>query len=193
MKKLFNSHLELAHLYWKLLLRPGDSVVDATCGNGKDTLILSKNVLTEDAGSVIGMDIQQPAIENTTLLLKKNLSDLQWKRVHLFHESHTNFPPIAWKKPVKLVVYNLGYLPGGDKTLTTKTENTLQSVQRAMQLIATDGAVSITCYPGHEEGKVEEQALLHMAAGLDSSQWNVTGHRWLNRPFSPTVLLIQKR
>ena len=56
----------------------------------------------------------------------------------------------------KLIVYNLGYLPGSDKLLTTKTSSTLLSVEKALSLIAPNGAISITCYPGHEEGKKEE-------------------------------------
>jgi hypothetical protein len=191
----FSSHLDLAHLYWKLLLNSGDAVVDATCGNGKDTLFLAQTVLGKkaDSGLVVGIDIQKKSIENTHALLKKELTDLQLSRVHLFNHSHIDFPEIALLHPVKLIVYNLGYLPGGDKTLTTKVSSTLESVRKALQIIAPQGAVSITCYPGHAEGAEEKTSLLKMSESLDPQQWDVSHSQWLNRSSSPSLLFIQKK
>ena len=85
----------------------------------------------------------------------------------------STFPKLAQQHPIRLVVYNLGYLPKGNKKLTTLTDSTLQSLENALALIQPGGVVSITCYPGHEEGAKEEAALLQKVAQLSPSSWNV--------------------
>lgn len=185
-------HLTLAKTYWKTLLKPGDIVVDATCGNGNDTLFLSQFLLSDPESAIFAFDVQPEAILNTESLLRKHLSPDHLKRVLLHRRSHLELTAVPYPFSPKLVVYNLGYLPGGDKLFTTKTETTLESVKMSLQLIADDGAVSITCYPGHEEGFKEEKELLKFAQELSSSKWTVCYHSWLNRPKSPTFLWIEQ-
>lgn len=189
---LFQSHLDLAHNYWKQLVSPGDTVVDATCGNGYDALLLAQLALKEPLGSVWLLDIQSTALENSRQLLEKSLSVEALKRVEFVVGSHANFPSSLARDSVKLVVYNLGYLPGGDKSLTTCVETTLASVKEASLLIQEGGALSITCYPGHPEGAREEQALLEMVSQWDPRIWSVCHHRWCNRSKSPSLLLLQR-
>lgn len=179
------SHLEYAHSYWRSLLKPGDKVIDATCGNGYDTLFLAE--LTH--GEVTAIDIQQEAILSAQNHLKKSLDPQMYSKIIWLHQSHVSFPPL---NNIKLVVYNLGYLPKGDKSKTTLTETTLQSLTSAQNLLETGGCISVTCYPGHTEGKKEEVAILAWAAALDSKKWNCCYHRWLNRNDSPTLLIIMK-
>jgi hypothetical protein len=189
---LFQSHLDLAHRYWEKLIEPGDWVIDATCGNGVDTLKLCQLALRQGAGKVIGMDIQSDAIKSTSLLLDLHLSEEQHTCVELICRCHSSFPPLCKKESIKLIVYNLGYLPKGNKELTTHLATTLQSVEKALELIEPRGAISITCYPGHDEGKKEEDALLDFARTLPPTEWSVCFHRWLNRIASPSLILIQK-
>lgn len=183
---LFQSHLDLAHRYWKEVLEQGGWAIDATCGNGKDTLFLVQN-----AEGVIALDLQEQALQRTqqrAIGAEKGAENL-----HLFHQSHATFPPLAHTKPIRLIVYNLGYLPGGDKTVTTLTETTLQSIQKGLDLLIAGGVMSITCYPGHAEGAKEESALEEWLPLLPSHTWNVCFHRWKNRPQSPSLFLIQKK
>lgn len=186
---VFNSHLDLAKNFWGTLLRDGDWAIDATCGNGNDTLTLAR---CNKIGGVIGIDLQPEALEKTRDLLEENLSSSELSRIHLFCQSHEEFPALAFQNPIRLIVYNLGYLPGGNKQLTTQTPTTLISVRKAIELVAPGGAVSITCYPGHPEGKREEEALLNEAACLDPAEWSVAHTRFPNRNFSPSLLLIQR-
>jgi hypothetical protein len=141
---------------------------------------------------VIAIDIQQEAIGRTRKLLEESLPADILPRVHLYNQSHGDFPQMATQKPVKLIVYNLGYLPRGDKGLTTMTQTTLESVEKALSLLHPGGALSITCYPGHVEGAAEEKALLAMAATLSPAIWNVCYHSFPNRVQAPTLILIQK-
>lgn len=187
------SHLELAHHYWKDIVSIGDIVIDATCGNGQDSLALCKLALTPGRGTLFALDIQPSAISNTQKLLSENLPDELIKRVIFVEGSHQIFPNDIKEASVKLIVYNLGYLPRGDKTLTTQTSSTLASMMAAQNLLIKGGVISFTCYPGHAEGANEETALLASCQQLPSHLWNCCHHRWINRPKAPSLLLLQKR
>lgn len=184
---LFRSPLDLAHHFWEKLIQPGDIVIDATCGNGHDTLFLGKLKI----GKLYSMDIQAKALEATEERLKRELSDEQLKKIALIHGCHSQFPSEIAAGTVRLIVYNLGYLPGGNKTITTHRETTLKSVKEALTLLMPGGLICITCYPGHEEGALEETLLLDFATHLDKELWSASHNRWINRHKSPSLLLLQ--
>lgn len=179
MQKSFSPHLQLAKEIWKNFLNKSDLAIDATCGNGHDTLFLSELCF------VIGLDIQPEAIQNTQNLLTRN-----GKKAPLHRISHEKIDELTLPYPPKLIVYNLGYLPRGDKTITTKTETTLQSVKKGLELLSIGGALSITCYPGHEEGAREEKFLEEWVKVLPSEKWLVCHHKWPNRKGAPSLLWI---
>ncbi len=150
-----SSHLKKAKELWMAHVGPDDIVVDATCGNGHDTLFLSQL-----AKHVYALDIQEKAIENTRARLEAHWRD-QWKeKATLYLRSHEEFSWLA--APPRLIVYNLGYLPSGDKSLTTMTRTTLVSLENARKVLAPDGAICVMCYPGHAEGEKEEKAILQL-------------------------------
>jgi hypothetical protein len=180
-------HLKLAKWLWERHLASGDTAIDATCGNGQDTLFLAKLPLS----ALFALDIQLAGLEKTRKLLAEGLTDEELRRVHLCHMPHDDLRKIPIERAPRLIVYNLGYLPGGDKSITTKTESTLASIGSALAILGNVGAVSITCYPGHDEGKKEEEAVLEMASSLPSARWEVRHHRWLNRRRSPSLLWIR--
>jgi methylase of polypeptide subunit release factors len=176
MQKERSPHINLAQSYWKKHLKSTDLAIDATCGNGHDTLFLSQLC------KVIGLDIQPSAIENT-----KNLVGAA-AELHLL--SHEWIDTLGVSP--NLIVYNLGYLPKGDKSITTKLESTLISIRKSLEILVPGGALSITCYPGHDEGLREEEAILKWANELPFAEWSACHHRWLNRPRSPSLLWIVK-
>jgi hypothetical protein len=188
---LFQSHLDLAHDYWARLVKIGDAIIDATSGNGYDTLKLCQLALSIDKGKVYAFDIQSTAIESTRQLIQHFPAELR-SRIHLEQRCHSTFPDMIVPESIRLIVYNLGYLPGGDKRLTTCKDTTLQSLSRAKNLLLPGGAISITCYPGHAEGAQEQEALLDYTSRLSPSQWSCCHHVWLNRQQAPSLLLIQK-
>ncbi len=190
---LFQSHLDLAHQYWETLVKKGDCVIDATCGNGHDSLFLAKLALCPKSGHLYALDKQKAAIESSKENLANHLDPRVYQRIAFAEGCHSTFPNEIQPHSVKLIVYNLGYLPGGDKSKTTKLDSSLVSIRNAQKLIANGGAISITCYPGHPEGKVEEDALLEYSQSLDPKQWSCCHHRWTNRKNAPSLLLIQKQ
>lgn len=189
---LFQSHLDLAHSYWEQLVEQGDCVIDATCGNGHDTLKLAALSLTADKGTLWSFDIQCQAVEHTRSLLAASLGAQEMCRAHIIQHSHTSFPKTISEGSVKLIVYNLGYLPGGDKTITTCVDSTLQSIQAARKLIAPGGAICVTCYPGHTEGAREQDCVFDLVKEWPPQTWSVALHQWLNRRKAPSLLLIQR-
>jgi len=189
---LFQSHLDLAHHYWDQLLQVGDTAVDATCGNGHDSLVLAELALSRDSGSLYAIDIQKRALMKTRELLETRLSPGARERVQYVHGSHETFPACLEDQNVKLIVYNLGYLPGGDKSLTTLSDTTVESLTSALDLIADGGAVSITCYPGHPEGKTEKEKIYRLLEKLTPKKWSVAVHQWINRESAPELILVQK-
>lgn len=189
MASLFQSHLVLAHHYWEQCLLPGDIAIDATCGNGHDTLRLARL----GVGKLYACDVQQEALTATQELLATKLTGEELQRIVYVHGSHASFPEEIIPGSVKLIVYNLGYLPGGDKQLTTQVATTLASIRHAQRLLTAEGVISITCYPGHAEGALEEDALLAFAAALPLAEWVCCHHRWLNRNRGPSLLLLQSK
>lgn len=189
----FKSHLKLAHEYWHSYLQKGDIAIDATCGNGHDSLILANLILTEETGKLYAIDIHPHAIKLTKELLEKNIEKDLRDRIEIVEGCHSTFPSEILPESVRLIVYNLGYLPGlGNKSHTTLVETTLESINKGMILLRPGGLLSITCYPGHPEGANEENHIVSFAKALDKKCWSCCYHQWINRPKSPSLLLIQK-
>lgn len=177
-------HLAYARNCWEKILFPGDIVIDATVGTGQDTFFLAH--LLKGEGQLIGYDIQLQALEQARRRLE-NLPPKIKEVITLKHHSHAQFEELH----AKLIVYNLGYLPGGDKSLTTLKETTLKSIQNALKIVDAKGAISITCYPGHDEGEREEAALMEFLKALPSKEWEIGYHQWINRPRFPTFFWIK--
>lgn len=182
----FSSHLAFAHCFWKELLKPDDTAIDATCGNGHDTLALAKLL---PQGKVIALDIQEQALAAT----KKRLQEAQlFDRAELHLASHAKFPQEILRQSIALIVYNLGFLPGGNKALTTSSKTTLESFKEALFLLKPGGAISCTLYPGHPEGALEKSLLVEFAQTLPAKEWAICHLQWSNRQQSPELLIINK-
>lgn len=131
------------------LVKENDIVIDATIGNGNDTLFLS-NLVTK--GKIFGFDIQVDAINKTKALLDKN----KINNYILFNESHANIKILNdYKSKVSLVLFNLGYLPGGNKKITTNYKSTLKAIADSLELLNNKGVILVVIYPGHCEGLKE--------------------------------------
>ncbi len=147
--------LKFSHSLWQNHLNTKDCAIDATCGNGHDSLFLAQILKN---GHLFVFDIQKKALDKTKNLLQQ--SKLDCKNIFFLHQSHDQFSQnLFGKNKIKLFVYNLGYLPGGNKTITTQTKTTIASLNQALALLSTNGALSITCYPGHAEGAKETKAV----------------------------------
>lgn len=177
----------LATHYIRQAILPGDVAVDATMGNGHDTIMMAQCV-GED-GHVIAFDIQEQAVDAT----RTRIFDAGWMdRVSLFHTGHENLRQLI-DRPVQAIMFNLGWLPGGDKKCTTRVPSTLLGVEGALEALAPGGILTICVYPGHAEGEAERRALTARMAELPGETYGVLHHRFLNYPNNPPeLMLIQK-
>ncbi len=168
-------------------LRPGGVCVDFTMGNGYDTLFLA-NAVTE-TGKVYAFDVQKQAIDNTTeRLAQAGVLD----RCTLILDSHDKVKEYV-HTPICAGMFNLGFLPGADKKLTTLRKTTLPAVQAAMDLLEPDGGLLIAVYPGHEEGRLEGEMLSEFFADQSRFRFCCSRFQILNSPTSPFFFLIEKK
>ncbi len=169
-------------------VKPGDTVVDATMGNGHDTLFLCG--LVGEEGRVYAFDVQPQAVENTRQRLKEAGVE---ERALLFCLGHEHMAEKA-QGPVAAVVFNLGWLPGGDHSVTTHWETTRQAVDSALALLEPLGVLVICAYPGHAEGDRERKALIEHLSALPPQGFNVLWHQFLNAgPGAPECFAVQKQ
>jgi len=166
---------------------PGDTVVDATMGNGHDTLFLAEQVGPE--GHVYAFDIQESALVSTGSLLEEHGVS---SRVSLHCVSHAKLKEYV-PCPVSAVVFNLGWLPGGDHRVTTLCASTEAAVRGALDLLLPGGILTVCVYPGHEEGNREKDMLLDFFSSLSNREFNVLRQSFLNAgEGAPECLIVQK-
>lgn len=149
------------HLLLNCYIREGGHVVDATCGNGHDTLLLAH--LTGTGGHVWGFDNKQQAIAQTSCrLAEAGMLD----RVTLLQIGHEDISQHV-SAPVQAILFNLGYLPGGERSIITRPETTIPALEKSLQLLAVAGILLVTIYPGHNGGTEEQAAVESWFATLD--------------------------
>ncbi len=162
-------------------------VVDATMGNGKDTLMLCE--LVGESGSVVAFDVQPQAVANTQVRIDEAGYSA---RCRLICDGHQNVIKYI-NYPLDAAVFNLGWLPGANREITTMVKTTLKAVSALMQLIKKGGIITICAYPGHEEGTNELNALKSFLEALDSKQWSVLHKAYINQPNCPPQLFVLQR
>ena len=166
----------------------GDIVVDATVGQGRDTIRLAG--LVGQRGKVFGFDVQKSAIEQTLKQLQnKGLAS----RVELFPVGHENLRamiPAESHGQLAGVVFNLGFLPGGDKSICTQSETSVHAISQACSLIRSRGVIIITGYTGHPGGESEVEHVLRFASALDQTEFSVIRYQLLNQINHPPQSII---
>ena len=169
------------------VLEQGDCAIDATMGNGYDTLRLCR--LVGKTGRVYAFDVQSEAIESTRARLEEAGEARQAQLILSGHQNVAQFV----HEPVHLAVFNLGWLPGVEHAVRTRSETTLQAVGACLELLAPGGVLTVCIYPGHEEGKEELADLTRWAEGLDPLLYDAAVRRYLNQPLDPPVLITVKK
>ena len=158
----------LAQLILREVLREGDVAIDATAGNGHDTVFLAGRVGA--GGRVLAFDVQAAALAAARArVAAAGLAE----RVEFFQQSHATMDAHAASNSVAAVMFNLGYLPGQDHGVTTETAATLAGLTRAARLLKAGGLLAVVCYPGHPGGDVEAAAVQHWFAAMASQRWRV--------------------
>jgi ubiquinone/menaquinone biosynthesis C-methylase UbiE len=171
-------------------LKEGDQAIDATAGNGYDTLFLAKQVGV--SGKVIAIDIQDSAIQSTRERLKSaGLID----RVRLVTDDHA----VALKKlilddheNVAAITFNLGYLPGSDKSIQTRAESTEEALAASIQLLTPGGYLCVTAYRGHSGGAVEAETVEAFMRNAKTEGHTVDYYEPESRNSPPVLWVLRK-
>ena len=180
MYKYIGDISEIAHNIISTYVKNRNIAVDCTLGNGFDCDFLSENF-----NKVYAFDIQKIAIDNYYKKEKENVT--------LICDSHDKIQEYI-KEEIDAVMFNLGFLPGGDKTITTRSETTLPCINEALKLLKSGGLMTIAVYIGHDEGKKESDKLLSHLSILPKNNYGVMVHSYLNRnKTAPYLIVIEKK
>lgn len=172
-----NVLLEQAHAILSSLITKDDVIIDATMGNGHDTLFLASL-----AKEVYAFDIQKEALLHT----QEKVKDL--KHVHLIHDSHENI--LDYVKSFKGVIFNLGYLPQGDLSITTMHETTIKTLNLLLPQLPKSGFIQIVCYPGHREGMNEHLTIQDWLKTLNVHHYQIIQSHFQNEEKKPPYLIM---
>lgn len=183
--------LPFAHSLLRAAVKEGDIAIDCTAGNGHDTVFLAQ--LTGPSGKVYSFDIQEQAIQATQQKIAElHLND----RVKVLKQSHSHVShaiPAEEHGHVAAAIFNLGYLPGGDKSITTSGETTISAINQLFSMMRQNGLIILVIYPGHPEGKNERDQLIQFVAQLDQKKVHVAKYEFLNQKNDPPFVIIMEK
>ncbi len=179
--------VELAHTKIQEILRSGDYCIDATAGNGNDTLFLARQV--EPDGKVLAVDIQECALRKTEHKLEHHGFSNLLQTIHGSHAEMKKHLREVEAGSVTAAMFNLGYLPGGDHGIATTAETTSQAISEIYQKIRVGGIISVLCYRGHEGGTEEAMEVFKLC---EIKKWKFETLEGNQNPSSPILILIER-
>ena len=171
--------LEMAHDFLAQVITREDIVIDATMGNGHDTLFLAKL-----AKQVYAFDIQEQALEKTS----QRLQEAGLTNVELILQGHETVDQFV--REAKAGIFNLGYLPSADKSIITQPQTTIEALEKLCHLLVKGGRIAIMIYYGHEGGDIERDAVLDYVSHLPQQEYTTTIYRTLNQINNPPFLVM---
>ena len=182
---------EMSHQLVAKRIRKRQVVIDATAGNGHDSAFLAEKIGPD--GKLFSIDVQTEAIESTRKRLEE--ADLL-KQATIVLDSHDNLAEIIPKThhgKVRAIMFNLGYLPGSDKSVKTRWETSIAAIRSGLDILAPGGIMTICAYPGHPEGAEEANALERFATLLDPYEFCAVSYQFLNLKNDPPFLVAIER
>ncbi len=176
---------EWIHHFVKEQVREGDICIDATMGNGYDTSFLAE--LVGEQGKVYAFDVQEIAVDNTRERLLKNgvLS-----RYELILDSHENMRQYIKEESISCIMFNFGYLPGGDHTKATRASASIKAIKEGLSLLEKKGLMTLCIYSGGDTGFEERDAILSYIRELDSKKYLVIQTEYINRKNNPPIPVL---
>jgi predicted methyltransferase len=159
---------EVAHSVVRAMLKPGEIAIDATAGNGHDTRFLCERV--GPTGRVFAFDIQQEALARTAVMIGKTTN------VTLIpgdHASLSEVIPMEYQGRIGAIMFNLGYLPCGNKLVVTQTSSTISAVAASLKLLRPGGVLTVLAYTGHPGGVEEAEAVGKLLSDVSRAQFAV--------------------
>ena len=147
--------LQMAHAFLAEVVTKEDTVVDATMGNGHDTLFLAQL-----AKQVYAFDIQKQAVEKT----RQRLAEAGLDNVQLILSGHETMD--QYTDHFKAAIFNLGYLPSADKSVITRPDTTLEALEKVCRGLEKGGRAAIMM--GMKVAKLKKMRCLTLSLSYPS-------------------------
>ncbi len=179
--------LQYAQQLLKDNIEEGDTVVDATAGNGHDTLFLAQ--LVGDEGQVYAFDVQKKAVDTTLLRLLDHGLEHRALVLNKGHEEVKQFV----HKPVAAAIFNLGYLPGSNHDIITRPNTTIQALEDILKLLKVGGLIVLVIYHGHPGGKEERDKIIDYVSQLPQKYIHVLKYAFLNQQNDPPFVIALEK
>lgn len=173
--------IAFSHKLLQEVITPNDITVDLTAGKGHDTLFLAPI-----SKRVYSFDIQEKAIQYARKLTK------DYQNIKFICDNHINIKKYV-KTKIKGAIFNLGYLPGENKEITTTKENTLKALAEVLDLLEIGGRIVLVIYRGHPQGLQESRALEDYLAQLPQQTYEVLKYQFINQINNPPYLMAIER
>lgn len=181
-RDLFNNANDFTSMLIKSYVKENHICLDGTVGNGNDTMKILNTL--NGTGKIYGFDIQEDAINHTeSLIFSRNYKT----EVLLIKDSH-EYVDRYIKERINFAIYNLGYLPGGDKNIKTNYTSTIISIKKVLDLLAPNGILLITVYLGHPGGMDEYTAINDYLETLEQKNYNVFKLKFINQKNNPPII-----
>ena len=172
---------EYSHHLLREYIHEGDCCIDATCGNGSDTEFLCRSV--GKTGRVYGFDIEKDAVEKTRNRLEQaGCAD----QAVLACDGHENMADHV-KEQGTAVMFNFGYLPGGDHNLSTRTETSIEAIRQGLAILKSGGIMRLCIYSGKDTGFEEKAGILTYLKTLAPKEYTVIVNEYYNRGNCPPL------
>lgn len=181
---MLQTALHFSHSLLEEILQPGDHVIDATMGNGYDTVFMAEKI--GKTGHVYSFDIQKEALLSTkSKLTEQDLLD----RTSLFLQGHETLGTVVDEaQPIKAGIFNLGYLPKSDKSVITLPETTRTAMEEILKRLVSRGRMILVVYYGHDGGEKELDMVQDYCQSLPQEKYNVLKYQFINQKNTPPIL-----
>lgn len=174
--------VHLAHEFLSAHVKEGDLCIDCTAGRGNDTAFLCE--LVGDKGKVLAFDIQEEAVNSTrALLAEKGLDGI----AEVYLDGHENIDRYADEGTVSAIVFNFGWLPGGNHSINTRSETSIAAIKKGLRLLVPNGVMSLSIYYGRDTGTQERDSLLEFLGTLSVKEYTAIVSEFVNRPNCPPI------
>ncbi|AWE08400.1 rRNA methyltransferase [Lysinibacillus sp. 2017] len=179
--------IQYAQTLLEMSITEGDIAVDATAGNGHDTLFLAN--LVGDDGYVYAFDVQKEAVDAT---LHRLLDNALEHRAIVLRDGHENVANYV-TKPVAGAIFNLGYLPGSNHDIVTMPNTTIQALESLLKLLKVGGIIVLVVYHGHEGGKEERDEVISYVSNLPQKYIHVLRYEFINQKNDPPFIIALEK
>ncbi|QQK07561.1 tRNA (mnm(5)s(2)U34)-methyltransferase [Miniphocaeibacter halophilus] len=183
---LFKNTVEITDYYIDFFKNKIINAIDMTIGHGNDIYKIAKTVNKES--EILGFDISEIAVKNT----KKQLEEFEKHNIKIIRDSHENINRYTDKK-LDLVIYNLGYLPKGDKNITTDYKTVIKSLEYVLSALNENGIIIMTFYPGHNSGKLESIEIEKFLSKINQKKYNILKYSFINQINNPPYVVVIER